>query len=216
VRALVLIVALAACKDKEPPPAPAPPPATAPVAKRSIIDEAAAAETIAAWDKAAAELDAKVAACADFTAECEEAALDAVQAHGRALALEHLTDPRSPMVPVPLPARAQTLIDACDVYVKRTKTGGGDVAEVALIAAREEWRYGWIDKATPRLEAIVIAFRDSKAAPLAVPLLLEGLRRQGKAADLKRWVDSLLADNKFLADNPELRELLEGLRAIPN
>ncbi|MBA3462507.1 MAG: hypothetical protein H0T46_21275 [Deltaproteobacteria bacterium] len=213
----MLIALLAACQQSKEPPAPVPtPPAPVVPARRSLIDQAAADESIEGWDKAAAELEARVAACTTFTPACDEAALDAVQARGRALALEHLTDPRSPTVPVPLPARAQKLIAACDVYVKRATANAPAIPDVALIAAREEWRYGWLDRAVPRLQAIVIAFRDSKAAALAVPLLLEGLRRQGRAADLKRWVDSLLADRRFLDENPELRELLEGLRMIPN
>ena len=210
---------LAACQDPTPKPAPPPPPPVttpAPPPKRSLIDQAAAEESIEVWDKAAAELDAKVAACTTFTPECDEAALDAVQAHGRALAMEHLSDPGSPMVPLPIPTRALALIKACDAYTKRASATAPSIPDVALIAAREQWRYGHVDRAVPRLEAIVIAFRDSKAAALAVPLMLEGLRRQGNAVSLKRWVDSLLADRRFLTDNPELRELLDGLRAIPN
>jgi hypothetical protein len=212
VRAVLLLLAFAACKEKEPPP-PVPPPA--PIAlPQSPIDTAAKAETIEGWDKAAAELEATVANCTTWTGECAEAARDAVQARGRALGLEHLTDPRAPLVPVELPTRALALIAACDTYVKRSPASDPDAPQIALIAAEQEWRYGWADRAVPRYEALLRGDRTTDAAALAIPRLLEGLRRQGRAADIHRWVTELLADDKLMTARPALRELLEGLSRL--
>lgn len=211
---LAIVLALAACSDKTkeaPPPPPAPPPATAPP---SGVEAAAKAGTIEAWDKAAAELDAAVAACTSATPACREAASDAVEAHGRALELEHLTDPRAPLVPVALPPRAQAVIAACDRFAKLAPPDDPEAASIALVAAEQEWRYGWADRAVPRYEAILRGDRASDAVALAVPRLLEGLRRQGKAADMKRWTSALLADGKLMTARPELRELLEGIQGI--
>lgn len=211
-RAVAIAFVLAACGDaKKAPPPPPPPTPTAPLAG---VEAAAKAGTIEAWDKAAAELDATVAACTTGTPECREAARDAIEAHGRALALEHLTDPRAPLVPVELPARAKAVIAACDAYGKLAPVDDPEAPNIALIAAEQEWRYGWADRAIPRYEAILRGDRASDAVKLAVPRLLEGLRRQGRAAELKRWTMSLLADGKLMAARPELRELLEGLQGL--
>ncbi len=213
-RGILFALALVACGDKKealpPPPAPSPPVA----APAGPVEGAAKAGTIEAWDQAAAALDATVASCKTSTPECREAARDAVEAHGRALELEHLTDPRGPLVPVELPARVKAVIAACDAFAKLAPLDDPEAANIALVAAEQEWRYGWAERAVPRYEAILRGDRSSVAVSLAVPRLLEGLRRQGRAADMKRWTDSLLADGKLMAARPELRELLEGLKGI--
>lgn len=214
---LLIIVTLAACKDPAPaPPAPAPVPSPSPAVavKRTPIDEAAAAGTIEAWDRAATQLDATFAACTTPTAECLEAGRDAVAAHGRAQKLEHLTDPRSPNVPVALPARTVALVAACDAYAKRAEPSDPELPRIEMIAAHEQYAHGWLDATVTRTEEILREHRDSEAAALAVPPLLDALRRMGRAAQLKGWVDSLLADTRFLAGKAELRELLEGLHAL--
>lgn len=212
-RALAIVLALGACGEKKEAPPPPPPPAPA-AAPATEVEAAAKAGTIEAWDKAAAELDARVAECTTGTPECREAARDAIEAHGRALALEHLTDPHAPLVPVELPARAKAVIAACDRFGRLAPLDDPEAANIALVAAEQEWRYGWVDRAVPRYEAILRGDRASDAVALAVPRLLEGLRRQGRAADMKRWTDALLADGKLMAARPELRELLEGIQGI--
>ncbi len=204
-RAVLVLLIVAACKDRVEPPPPMSMPPAAPEP----------AETIEGWDATAKALDAKVAECTRSTPVCREAARDAVQAHGRALHLEFLSDPRSPNVPVPLPPRTKALIDACDAYARLAEPGDPELPKIEMIAVHEQYAYGWLDEAVHRYEEILREHRDSEAAELAVAPMLDALRRTGRAADLRRWVTSLLADTRFLAGKPALRELLEGLRDLP-
>ncbi|CAN5692178.1 hypothetical protein BH11MYX3_BH11MYX3_32610 [soil metagenome] len=205
-RPVLLLLIVAACKDSaEPPPAPKP-------------DESAPAvipETMEGWDATARTLDATVAGCARSTPVCRQAARDAVQAHGRALHLEFLSDPRSPNVPVPLPPRTRALVSACDAYARLAEPGDPELPNIEMIAVHERYAYGWLDEAVRGYEEILREHRDSEAATLSVAPLLDALRRTGRAADLRRWVMSLLAATRFLAGRPALRELLEGLRDLP-
>jgi hypothetical protein len=212
---VLLLVAVVGCKDPPAKPAPTETPGVAPVVVLSPVDRAASVGTIEAWDAAAKQLDATVAACATATPVCRQAARDAVTAHGQALKLEFGNDPGSPLTPVPLPARAAALITACDAYAKHAETVDPELPAIELIAARQQASYGWLDLAIPRYEEILREHRDSEAASLAVAPLLDALRRQGRGADLRRWVDSLRADTKFLTAHPDLRELLESLHALP-
>lgn len=212
----LLLAAVLGCKDKPAPaPPPTPTPAVAPVPVHSSVDQAASVGTIEAWDAAATQLDATVAACTTATPACRQAARDAVTAHGQALKLEFLSDPGSPLTPVPLPARAVALIAACDAYAKHAETTDPELPAIELIAARQQASYGWLDLAIPRYEELLREHRDSDAASLAVAPLLDALRRQGRGADLRRWVDSLRADTKFLTAHTDLRELVESLHALP-
>jgi lipopolysaccharide biosynthesis regulator YciM len=106
------------------------------------------------------------------------------------------------------------MIAACDAYAKRAAVADPELPAIELIAARQQASYGWFDLAIPRYEEILREHRDSEAAGLAVAPLLDALRRQGRGADMRRWVDSLRADTKFLAAHPDLRELLESLHAL--
>jgi hypothetical protein len=210
----LLLVTVLGCKDK-PAPAPTPAPAVAPAPALSPVEQAASVGTIEAWDAAAQQLDATVAVCDPATPACGQAARDAVTAHGQALKLQFGSDPRNPLTPVPLPARATALIAACDAYAKHAAVADPELPAIELIAAQQQASYGWRDLAIPRFEEILREHRDSEAAGLAVAPLLDALRRQGRGADLRRWVDSLLADTRFLAAHPDLRELLESLHALP-
>jgi hypothetical protein len=212
--AALALLGLIGCKDTPPPPAPVPA-AKAADAQRSALDEAASVGSIEAWDAAAKQLAATVAACTTATPTCRQAARDAVTARGQALKLEFSSDPGSPMTPVALPARATALIAACDAYAKLAETADPELPAIELVAARLQASYGWRDLAIPRYEEILREHRDSDAAGLAVAPLLDALRRQGRGADLRRWVDSLRADTKFVSAHPDLRELLESLHALP-
>lgn len=210
---IVLLVAAIGCKDAAetaPPPPPPPAPVIAPAPPPTPLEEAAKLGTIEAWDAAAA----KLAACTELTPACREAARDAVTARGQALKREFANDPGSPLVPIPLPPRAAALVAACDAFARRAEPGDPELPPIELIAAREQATYGWLALAIPRYEEILREHRDSAAAALALPALLEALRRQGRAADLRRWVDSLRADMRFMSAHPDLRELLESLHDL--
>ncbi len=117
-------------------------------------------------------------------------------------------------MPVALPPRAQALVTVCDVYAKHADLTDPELPPIELIAARQQASYGWVDLAIPRYEEILREHRDSAAAALAVPALLEALRRQGRGTDLRRWVESLRADTKFMAAHPDLLELVESLHDL--
>ena len=207
----LVLVGLFGCKDKPAadPPAPAVPAAPVP----TVLEKAASAGTIEAWDAAAKALDATVATCT-ATPPCREAARDAVTAHGQALKLEFGRDPGSPLPPVPLPARAAALVAACDAFAKLADTSDPELPSIELIAARQQASYGWLELAIPRYEEILREHRDSEAAGIVVPALLDALRRMGRGAELRRWVDSLSADTKFVSAHPDLGDLLASLRGL--
>lgn len=209
-RILLALLVAAGCKGKEPPAPPPAPPVTAPAPPLSAIDQAATTGTIEAWDAAATQL----AACTSPTPACRQAARDAVTARGQALKLEFGSDPGSPLVPVTMPARATALVAACDAYAKLADTSDPELPAIELIAAQQLASYGWRALAIPRYEELLREHRESDAAALAVAPLLDALRREGRGADLRRWVDSLRADTKFVSAHPDLRELLDSLHAL--
>jgi hypothetical protein len=225
---LLLVAALAACKDKraQPPPArakaavpsprPAGPAPTLPPDKpvTHMLEREAfmwsfaeARNTAAGWDAAATAFEQELASC---DANCAETAYAILLARKNALLVEPIKPPPGEE-PLDLPPRVQAALDASDQYVALGDPDDHDVKGSRFIAASLTYRWRQPD-AIDRLIEILKFHRDHPTAEYAANQLLDLLMRADRGDELRQWVGVLLADATFLADKPELRTTLERLR----
>jgi len=124
-------------------------------------------------------------------------------------------DDKEPVVPKlePIPEKEQKMIAAFDVYIKYvTDNKDDELTQIKFFKGRIYWKYHNYDKAIPLLEEVIKTRPDHEVAEFAVNILLDALARAGKTEDLLKWVDRVLAMEKFLEGKDDLRQNLELLK----
>ncbi|NVB79039.1 MAG: hypothetical protein HOV81_11625 [Kofleriaceae bacterium] len=169
---------------------------------------AESAETAQGWDAAAEAYEQELAGCAD---DCVETAYAIVLARRAALKAEDLAPPPGDE-PVPLPPRAQAMVDALDQFVALTPDDP-DAGGFKFLAANVLRKYRQPDALT-RLEALLRENRMDQTAEYAANILIDALVQQGRMAEVRALVDELLADAAFIAGKDELRQTLERIRTL--
>jgi tetratricopeptide (TPR) repeat protein len=122
--------------------------------------------------------------------------------------------------PLPIPEREQKMIAAFDVYIDYIK----DKKDPELVAMKFNKanlfrRYNRFDEALALFDDILTNHRDHETALYSANLMLDSLNRLQRYDQMLKWVDTLLADEKWLtkdddqADDKEaLKETLEALK----
>jgi hypothetical protein len=194
----------------------APPPRSRPPTMRTTTPALAVswamAEAVAqpeTWDATAAVYERELASC---VADCADAAYAVVLARRNALAADPIAPPAEPGLE-PLPPRVRALVQATDVYAGLAPDSDPERAAMGLLAANAQYRWHQPD-AVERLEALLRDHRDDPVAEYAANMLLDLLTKAERIADLRDWVDELLADTAFLTGKDQLRATLERLREL--
>jgi hypothetical protein len=164
--------------------------------------------TAEAWDAAGEAYERERSNCTD---DCLDAAYAVILARRNALRVNTIEPPAGDE-PAPLPSRVRAMVEAADEYIKRTDPSDPDFVGLKFLAANalNRWRQ---PESTERLEELLREHRNDPSAEYAANMLLEALARTNRIAELKRWVDELLADGVFLSGKDALRQTLETLRA---
>jgi hypothetical protein len=225
VRILLLLVALAGVVEGAP--RYKRPASTAPaLADAEKLWLAAAAENDPrarpeAWEKAASAFIAIVDAGKLTPSEERDAAYAALLAMKNALSV----DPRASTAPVedkqidwrkaptpkPIPEREAKMIHVFTVYLK-IDASSPDAVGVKFLHANILRRYDHLDAAIAIFLDILDRHRTHEVAEFSANLVLDSYNRLQKYTELVALAERLRADKGFLADKPDLAELVRRIR----
>ncbi len=115
--------------------------------------------------------------------------------------------------PKEIPERELKMLDAFDVYIKYIKDAkDSDLVGMKFLKANIYRKYNHFDEATPIFIDILEHHKSHETALYSANLLLDTYNRQQNFDQMIVWVDKLLADEKWLEDKEELKEVLDGLK----
>ncbi len=115
--------------------------------------------------------------------------------------------------PKEIPEREKKMLEAFDVYIVYIKdTKDAELVGMKFLKANIYRRYNHFDEAIPIFIDILEKHKDHETALYSANLLLDTFNRMRRYEDMIIWVDKLLADEKWLKDKEELKEVLEGLK----
>jgi len=115
--------------------------------------------------------------------------------------------------PKEIPARELKMLEAFDVYITYIKDAkNSELVGMKFLKANIYRRYHHYEEAIPIFTDILDHHRDHETALYSANLLLDTLNRMRRYEDMIVWVDKLLADEKWLKDKEELKEVLETLK----
>ena len=170
------------------------------------------------WERAARQFTATAHTETMKSSVVRESAYAAVLAWKNALSVDPRTaDPierdDGSMEPLLIPQRERALVAAFHDYTELVDAIDSDEAVMMMfLEARVLWRFRHYDEAVALFERILSEHLEHEVAVWAANLLLDSLNRVGRYADLASWVERLLSEKAFLADEPDLRERLQILR----
>jgi hypothetical protein len=122
---------------------------------------------------------------------------------------DDLDDDRVP-APRPFPPRDRKLMHVIDVYL-RFDTTSDDAIGAAFLRANILRRSAHVDAAITAMLAIIDEHRDHEVAGYAANLVLDGYHRLRKYDELVAFADKLRGDARFLANKPDLAEVVDRI-----
>ncbi len=167
--------------------------------------------TAEAWSAAAEAYAAEREACEGECSELDYAVVLARQGAMRAATIETPSLMDESLDPIELPAESQAFLDSLDRYIEVAPPDDPDVLGMQFLAARMQASYRQPD-AIARLEAILMTFLEHEIGLYVTNILLHELFGRELTDKLRFWTDRLLGNPAWLADKPELAELLVTLR----
>jgi tetratricopeptide (TPR) repeat protein len=183
------------------------------------------AQVAVAWERAAQAFTKVVEGKTASLAERRDAAYAAILAWKNALNVDPRIKPSSgddpardldPAVvpkPKPIPPREQAMMKAFDAYIALGATSD-DVPSMKFMKANIQRRYHHHDQAIPAFLEILKDHAEHEVAEYAANLLLDSYNLQHRYDELIAQAAVFRADKKFLADKPDLAQIVEQIHVV--
>ncbi|HEX5060773.1 MAG TPA: hypothetical protein VFV99_15500 [Kofleriaceae bacterium] len=115
--------------------------------------------------------------------------------------------------PVELPHPVRSLLDTVDEYVKGLQPDDTEIPAMRLLTARTLLHWRRLE-ALPLIEKFLRDYRDDENAEWAADSHMQQLINEQRFRELRIWLAAFSADEKFLANKPELRATLERAKFL--